>query len=278
MIKDKSQVSLKNQELLNEIAAELAYSIKVPLMEFFDIMLESFMYPQDHSYSTDDLYNNQSLDSHSPDSSFNKMESNSINILGNSKILEIIYMKRLITQIDTKRASPDTFDFNYITNLVNHIGKIRSLLVHMVNEFKSYMKVPRYYATYRSILTESLSDFHLIFTNLKGFILVMEDLLSIAAETGISDDRIFQVNCKTIINIKKIIELNNTWFNELMIKSRAFKEYILVESIKLSDKEVTLLSQNIIPPTFIEAIYSSHFRHFLNHRKSHLMISHRKII
>lgn len=200
MINNKKTASPKNQRLLNQICKELTVSLSSPLLEFVDVLLESFMYPEGEIAKLD-LFS-----------------------LGHPRILELIYLRQKIEHlqhIDPARCESCS---KFFPQLVQKIEQVHALLVHLLQVLSNHIEVPTQSRFYRRIVMGSVSDFQRAFEQFKALDYVFLTLLRNLEKSGHSD-KTFQVDGSLLLKIEQFTSQNTRWFEDLFRESEAYKEF-----------------------------------------------------
>ena len=283
MIQKNNVISPRNQVLLNKIVRQLSLSLNKPLLEFTDILIESFMYPRgskrslinflqkEDSCAIIDLEDEQKNEPDLPKFEYQD--------LGNAKILEMISIRQLILQTkSTDGLLPPIESSEYTPKLLYYMEEIHCLFIHLLKELSRCIEMPAYSLLYKAILTENLPHFHHTFQGFKELNGLFHCLLDNVKETGCSDEKIFHVSGKIMDRFEQFSNDNRLWFDDLIMGSSAFKEYLLCEDRILSASDDKLLRNGGIPPQMSKAIHDIKFEVFLETRKAKLRIAHRRVL
>ncbi|GAV53330.1 hypothetical protein ZYGR_0AI06140 [Zygosaccharomyces rouxii] len=202
MINDSNKATLKNQKLLNQICQELTFSLCHPLLEFVDVLLEKFMYPE----SVEEDVN--------PD----------LFTLGHPRLLELVYLRQRIDQL--QNVNHETFEpiSQFFPQLLHRIEKIHSILVHLLQVLSNHIEIPTQSKFYRKIVIESISDFQRAFEQFKSLDYILMALMRNLEKTGFTD-RTFLVDSSLLQEIKNFDTENKQWFDDVLQESKGLKEF-----------------------------------------------------
>lgn len=200
MINNKKTASPKNQQLLNQICKQLAISLCSPLQEFIDGLLENFMYPEDER-AEQDLFS-----------------------LGHPRILELIYLRQKIEQLQSIDPSQFSSPASFFPGLLQKIEQVHTFLVHLLQVLSDHIEVPTQSGFYRRIVMSSISDFQRAFEQFKALDYVLLTLLRNLEKSGHSD-KIFQVDGSLLLEIEQFTAQNVQWYEDLFLNSEAYKEF-----------------------------------------------------
>lgn len=265
--------SPKNLELLNKLCEELVISQSKPLLEFVDIIIEKFMYPRPSSASLMDVLIRQEcavVDDEDSDCNLHDSQG-SVKYeafdLGHPRLLELIIIRQKLTEL---KATPKLgWEPNeFISKLLSKVQKVYLLLVHLLQVLSDHIEVTTNAKFYREIVIDSISEFQHAFESFKSLDYICQSLIKNVQKSGKSDEKIFYVDDTLLIRITDFIDQNTKWYENIILKSVAFKEFSLVEN-QSSALEVET--------SFIKLIHESKFEKFLDKRKSRLRISNRRV-
>lgn len=202
MIKDTKKVSVKNLQLLNQICREITLSLCHPLLEFVDDLLEKFMYPE------------------SVESNVNR----DIFTLGHPRLLEIIYLKQRIGQLQELNHEGFEPVKQFFPQMLNKIEKIHVILVHLLQVLSNHIEIPTQSRFYKRIVMESISDFQRAFGQFKALDYILMTLMKYLENTG-STDKTFVVDNTLLQQIKTFDSQNRQWFDDILQESKALTEF-----------------------------------------------------
>ena len=202
---NSKHISPKNQQILNKIFKELICSLGKPLNEFIDVLLENLLYP-------------------------GTMNSNGfsqrLQCLGNSRILEIIYLRNKLFQL--MGSVTDVHMEDYIEENIKILLKIHSLLIHILQKLTDQLEFEDFQFFYKEIVVNSINDFEKNFQSFKLLNNILQCLFHNVERSGFSDTKIFTVNDDLLSDIKIFTQCNTIWYQELILNSKALKEYLQV--------------------------------------------------
>lgn len=270
MIKEQKVPSLKNQEMFNNICKTLVLSQSRPLLEFIDILFEKLMYPRKESKSLITLLTSQDVDFRENDVQYQIFD------LGHPRILEIVMIRQKILELKAMGNEPWKA-IDCTPKLLRKLNQLYLLTVNLLRVLSDYIEVPAHSAFYRKFVTESISDFQVAFETFNSLDFIFQALLTSVQSFGTSDERIFHVDENLLSKIKKFSDNNRMWYEDLMMRSVAVKEYLLVEKKIYEQEKSESHSDSKVGELAIEAIYSPSFEQFVDRRKARLNISNRRI-
>ncbi|CCH60846.1 hypothetical protein TBLA_0D03460 [Henningerozyma blattae CBS 6284] len=236
-------MSNTNVEILTQIVKELSVSICKPIHEFLDNILEKFMFPK----------------------STMKLTSNDINILGNARILEIIYLNSLIDKnVLNNYIYPIKEDKSNLIDLINVLQRIHEILIMFLNELNQSINHNDFI---KEFLIHELLNFETIFKSFKKFDSIMIKLFESFQLTVKHINIEFSVNQCLLTEIQTFIKENKSMYNQLIINSNGFVEYCKINEIPRTSS--LSVKANIIN--------DHRFNLFINKRKDELQLTARRI-
>ncbi|CUS23440.1 LAQU0S10e00430g1_1 [Lachancea quebecensis] len=255
MVELASKISEGNQLLFNQIASELSATLTGPTLEFIDVLIESFMYPRGNcSLAAGDQ------------SQYECQE------FGHNCILGMVYARHLLNKI---KAHSLTGSPSFAWSLMELLEETRGALVHLLKQLSSQIELPMCSEMYRQILRENVFHFRHAFFNFQALDSILHQLLETLDKTGLLDEEVFQIDYKTIGAIQRFAADNAQWFEDIMLGSKALKEYLLLQDY--STDYLDQVTATKVPKGVKKAIRSPDFSLFIHGRKSRLKISHRRI-
>ncbi|CDO92039.1 unnamed protein product [Kluyveromyces dobzhanskii CBS 2104] len=262
MVQCVGHISTLNQTLLNKITAEIVQSMLKPTLEFDEILMESFMYPRGmesllHKYrfeNTDDMKER--------DCDFD------IQDIGHAQILEIVHLRRIILDTQSKCKRPDQPDF--IQHVQQSLHSVESLMYDLLKRLSVYMEVPSCSRLYNGILSKQLPNFKEFFLRFKTFHTITNSLFETAMKTGQNPSKYFNVEITLSDTITKFMNSNEKWMHQMLLESSSLQEFRM--TLSGNDK----IDESTLQPSS-KVTRSSSFKKFNQERKNRLRISHRSL-
>lgn len=268
MVELASKISPANQLLFNQIANELSASLTGPTLEFIDVLIESFMYPRGNRSLFASARGETGMESSPTD----HQQLYECQDFGHNCLLGMVYARHLLNKIKSQSLteSPD-----FAWSLLELLEDTRSTLVQLLKQMSSQIELPMCSEMYRQILSENVFHFRHAFLNFQALDCILHQLLETLDKTGLLDEVVFQIDYKTIGAIQRFAADNTQWFEDIMLGSKALKEYLLLQDYRTDYLDQVTATK--VPKGVRKAIRSPEFSSFVHARKSRLKISHRKI-
>ncbi|SCU99549.1 LANO_0F02234g1_1 [Lachancea nothofagi CBS 11611] len=263
MVKCCSNISPKNRALLNDLSRDLTVSLTTPALEFVDILIESLMYPRGNGNSLMNLICGTGAGVGEEDEPVSQD-------LGLGCLLESVHARHLLVKLKCQSEISASDE-----RQLRLLGEIHGALVLLLKQLSEQIEVSSCPDFYRDMLQENVSHFRQAF---HGFHILNEALLEIlecAEQTGLSDLKLFKIDYKTTERLNAFKLDNVKWFEELMLSSRALREYLILQDYQVGSLDQ--MTSKTLPKVILAAVRSSDFGIYLQIRKSKLKICHRKV-
>ncbi|SCU83963.1 LAME_0C07536g1_1 [Lachancea meyersii CBS 8951] len=269
MLNPSSKFTPKILELLSKIASETTLSLTEPLMEFVDILTESLMYPRGSRESLLDVMcgNIGSLN----EAEIEEKHDFVTEELGLGCLLETVHTAELLRKM-TRMSKNSNFVFGQSATL----EEIHCVLVNLLKQLSAQIEICFYPKFYQTLLRENVTHFRRAFEALQGLDNITARLLKNAEQQRTTEPAFLEIDAKTTEFIRIFTVSNAKWHEELLLGSRALKEYLAVKS---ESKNVSADSELIeeMCDEAIAVVRSPVFGNYVRVRKSKLKITHRKI-
>ncbi|SCU78009.1 LADA_0A03334g1_1 [Lachancea dasiensis] len=261
MVTSSDGLSPKNRILLSKIAKEVTLSLTSPASEFVDLVIESLMYPRGNGNSVMNILCGEGS---FPDEQQPEIVSQD---LGMACLLDAVHTRqlllRLVSNIDNIEMVKAQFSL---------LEDIHSAFVHLLRQLSKQIEMSSCPDFFRDLLKENVASFRHAFDGFQALDNILHQLVIDAEHTGSVDGQHFKMDCKTTEGIKTFTLDNAKWFEDLMLSSRALREYLI-----LQDYQNGASSSEDLSKAMAAAIRSPDFGTYRQIRKSKLKISHRKV-
>ncbi|KAH3903379.1 uncharacterized protein SCODWIG_03791 [Saccharomycodes ludwigii] len=269
----------ENEQLLNKLVLQITLKLQKPIMEFMDILIESFMYPRGVEASLLSKILNYT-DNNPKEAKTDKLmlsitrkqaslcEKYECNDLGNFSLLEILHIKKLLLESGKNTAYDDSLekkDKSYST-VKKSMDKIHIAIVYLLRNLSTYLEIPTCFSFFKKILHDNMGNFETCFKLFKLYNVIVDLLIDAANRGGVNNSALFQVTNDDLELIESFSKDISLWMETMLFNSTAFQDY----------KEQDIFASNSVCKS-VSVVLTESFEKFLTSRKQLLRISARTI-
>ncbi|CEP64820.1 Aro5p LALA0_S13e03752g [Lachancea lanzarotensis] len=261
MVTGDPKLSPKILELLSNVVREITVSLTEPLSEFVDILTESLMYPRG---TTNSLMNilcktNEEIEIREA-AEFVSQD------LGTACLLDAVHTAKLIGKLNVLSKRRD-----YPLTQSAMLEEVHSALVSLLKQLSGQMETCSHLFFYKDLLRESVVHFRHAFDALQDLDAISVRLVLSARESSAPEHPLLDIDAKTTGYIRTFTVTNANWHEQLLLGSRALKEYLVLHTPSGDDSTNALYEEATV------VVRSPVFRNYVQARKSQLKITHRRI-
>ncbi|CAI7116947.1 ATV_collapsed_G0019000.mRNA.1.CDS.1 [Saccharomyces cerevisiae] len=236
------------------------------LLEFVDIQIESFMYPDDPKCFTRIFKGNKIVNEASDKDSKVRSYPSSLGV-GHSALFPLIYIRQKTNSLqflnDPKQLpTPLVDDMNA---KFKGIIKVYENLIHL---YHSYQTVDCNNMNQQKLLGDLVSRGNFMLDILHGYVTIASTIVRDSKDANILIDTVNRFIHDTILFHKRIIHNSN-----------AYTEYhVMKRGMQRNQSEETLVELEFRTLDVSDVNLDNEFDDFLQHRKTSLKITHRRVI
>lgn len=236
------------------------------LLEFVDIQIESFMYPDDPKRFTRIFKGNKILSDATDKDSKVKSYPPSLGI-GHSALFPLIYIRQKTNSLRSLNEL-QLVPTQLICDINEKFKTINELYESLIELYHSYQTVDCNNINQQKLLGDLIARSNFMLENLHRYIAIASSIAGVNEDANNLVDTVNRFIDDTILFHKRII--NN---------SKAYTEYHLMKrSLNRNQSEETLVELEFRSLEVSDVHLDDEFDDFLQHRKAALKITHRRVI
>ncbi|EJS43773.1 YGL117W [Saccharomyces arboricola H-6] len=257
---------LENEQRKISLINTLKNLVCRDLLEFVDIQIESFMYPNDPKrfprIFKDNKISNEASDKES------KVKNYPLSLgIGHSALFPLIYIRQktnsLLSQSVSKRTPTALVD-----DLIVRFKNISDIYSSLNKSYHAYLAVDHNNISHQKLLADVVTQSDFLLDILHRYATVAS---SVAQDSEDANTLVYAVN--------RLIEDTNLFYKRIINNSNAYVEYNLIKhDINRNRSEETLVELEFKTLDVSEIHLDDEFHDFLQHRKISLKISQRRVI